>query len=66
MAVNIMADIDKSMGIDCLASSRATLKCHLRIVRFEIPKKLSFVLRGDQGVTPSKLIGTKLEDFTIS
>ena len=51
-----MIDFDVILGMDWLASCYASVDCHLKVVRFEIPGETPFVLRGSVVETPTNLI----------
>ena len=53
-----MIDFDVILGMDWLASCHAIVNCHLKEVRFEIPKRLQCVYKGNSCITPVSLISS--------
>ncbi|XP_070040575.1 uncharacterized protein [Nicotiana tomentosiformis] len=51
-----MIDFDMLMGMDWLSSCYAIVDCHAKIVKFEIPNKPSFVLKGGQVPETCKVV----------
>ncbi|KAJ1416417.1 Aspartic peptidase domain superfamily [Sesbania bispinosa] len=44
-----MVDFDVILGMDWLASHYATLDCHNKVVKFEMPGEYAFSFQGEQG-----------------
>ncbi|KAJ1379399.1 Aspartic peptidase domain superfamily [Sesbania bispinosa] len=53
-----MVDFDVILGMDWLASHYATLDCHNKVVRFEMPGESAFSFQREQGWEPHNLIST--------
>ncbi|KAJ1435700.1 Retrotransposon gag domain [Sesbania bispinosa] len=51
-----MVDFDVILGMDWLASHYATLDCHNKVVKFEMPGESAFSFQGEQGWAPHNLI----------
>ena len=51
-----MIDFDVLMGMDWLSPCYATIDCHAKIVKFEIPNEPIFVLQGVQVPKVGKII----------
>ncbi|XP_070017426.1 uncharacterized protein [Nicotiana sylvestris] len=51
-----MIDFDVLMGVDWLSSCYAIVDCHAKIVKFEIPNKPNFILRGNQVPETCKIV----------
>jgi len=51
-----MIDFDVLMGMDWLSPCYATVDCHAKIVKFEIPDEPTFVLKGGQVPEVGKII----------
>ncbi|KAJ1395844.1 Aspartic peptidase domain superfamily [Sesbania bispinosa] len=51
-----MVDFDVILGMDWLSSHYATLDCHNKVVKFEIPGESAFSFQGEQGWAPHNLI----------
>ncbi|XP_070011557.1 uncharacterized protein [Nicotiana sylvestris] len=51
-----MIEFDVLMGMDWLSSCYAIVDCHAKIVKFDIPNKPSFILRGSQVLETYKII----------
>ena len=53
-----MIDFDIILGIDWLASYHATVDCHLKEVRFEIPGRSHCIYKGNICIIPASLISS--------
>ncbi|KAJ1410736.1 Retrotransposon gag domain, partial [Sesbania bispinosa] len=51
-----MVDFDVILGMDWLASHYATLDCHNKVVKFEMPGESAFSFQGEKGWAPHNLI----------
>ena len=51
-----MIDFDVILGMDWLASCHATVNCHLKEVRFKIPRGLQCMYKGNSCITAASLI----------
>ena len=51
-----MLDFDVILGMDWLASCHATLDCHAKVVRFNVPNESSFFVRGDRRLVSITLV----------
>ena len=53
-----MLEFDVILGMDWLAAYHATLDCHLKMVKFDSLGEPSFIMQGDQSLTPYNLISS--------
>ena len=53
-----MINRDVILGMDWLASCHATVDCHLKEVRSEVPRGLQCVYKGNTYITPVSLISS--------
>ena len=51
-----MVDFDVILGVDWLAACHATLDCHNKVVKLDVPEEPTVVFQGDQNWSSSNLI----------